>query len=130
VSRLIYIGTRLSNAPVVGTILEALGPRWSLSYDWRQHGDGLAGELAAGVAGAEIAGVVRAHVFGLVLPGGRGAHAELGAALATDKPVVLWRMGEPDCLFYLHRRVTEVHSLNEFVTVSNLLWEEWAGRAW
>lgn len=59
------------------------------------------------IAEREIEGVRQAHTLILLAPGGRGAHAEFGAALALRKPVIL--CGQPRfCLFYHHDLVTRL----------------------
>jgi hypothetical protein len=60
------------------------------------------------VARREILGVVEADIVIVLLPGGRGTHAELGAALALAKPVALHTndsgifVGPETCAFYHH----------------------------
>lgn len=98
------------------------------TYDWT-HTDELGTLRFPEIAETEIDAVARADVLIVLLPGERGTHTELGAALALDKPVILWmgdtlvwgpegtprvesrdeREPEPgDCPFYWHRNVTRV----------------------
>lgn len=59
----------------------------------------------------DIVGVVAADMVLMLLPGGKGTHAELGAALALDVPVVIvsptrcWGPGES--VFYDHPTVKQ-----------------------
>lgn len=63
----------------------------------------------ARVAELEIDGVRKAEAVVMLLPGGRGAHAELGAALALNKRVVM--LGSAKfCLFYHHANITWLES--------------------
>lgn len=80
-----YIASGLANVEQVKRVkakLDAAG--WEHTYDWTVHGsvrrDGI-GRLAE-VAAAEIEGVYMADVVIVLLPGGRGTHTELGAALS------------------------------------------------
>lgn len=108
-----YIATRLSNVAAMQAmrdhIIESGGV---LSYDWSAHG--MLGpskfDQWETIAKAEIEGVREADVLILLLPGGRGAHIELGCALGLGKPVFVigpqeafddGSYGYP-CLFYHH----------------------------
>lgn len=106
----------IRNASALREALERLG--YPCTYDWMRHGaafdrgwDGL-----ADVAAAELKGVADADLVVVLLPGGRGTHVELGAALALGKPVVildpdhahkLYEMGPHMCSFYVHPGVVE-----------------------
>ena len=77
-----------------------------ITYDWTQHGsvqdDGP--ERIAEVAAAESRGVYLADAVIVLLPGGRGTHAELGMAYALGKRIFIHgpRAGEDgrECAFY------------------------------
>lgn len=80
----VYIATRLENAAnarLLAGFVEGLN--WSVTYQWWEHGsvqrDGF--ERMREVARDELEGVLDAHVLIVLLPGGRGTHVELGAAL-------------------------------------------------
>lgn len=84
---LFYIGTGWDNramAREVAARLQAAGWKWV--YDWTQHQEGEERHAAI----KEIEAIKRADLVIILLPGGRGTHVELGAALAAGKPVVLW----------------------------------------
>lgn len=84
------------------------------TYAWWKHGAiGNEGEARLiQVAQLELAGVRDADVVIVLLPGGRGTHAELGMALALNKPVIVWdptgsafRVNDETCSFYWHPNV-------------------------
>ena len=87
-----------------------------IAYDWTLHGD-VRGDGEARmreVAQNEAEGVASAELALLLLPGGKGTHTELGAALATraNKRIVLWSElgaefsgGADACVFYHHPAV-------------------------
>jgi nucleoside 2-deoxyribosyltransferase len=92
-----YIATGLENGVEGGLyeqakgLIESLGH--TITYDWSVHGpvwrEGRA--RLAEVAQQELNGVYLADVVLVLLPGGRGTHVELGAALVQRKPVILWK---------------------------------------
>jgi nucleoside 2-deoxyribosyltransferase len=84
-----YIASRLENAETVRVLAKLLEERgWSLTYDWTKLGP-VRDDRLPDVAKAEITGVEWADVLILLLPGGRGAHVELGIALARGKKVLI-----------------------------------------
>lgn len=88
-----YIATRLENHALHNDVRDALVARGhKITYDWTIHGpvwrDGVA--RIQEVCAAELQGVYAADVVVVLLPGGRGTHAELGAALARGKSLILW----------------------------------------
>lgn len=106
-----YIATRLERAAdhrEVSGRLAACG--WVCSYDWTTHGSvQREGEARiAEVARAEEEGVRSADVVIVLLPGGRGTHAELGMAVALRKPIFVladpvdgfFAQDERTCAFY------------------------------
>ena len=106
-----YIATRLENHLQHNTVRDFLiVAGHSITYDWTSHGPvWKAGtKVIREVACAELNGVVEADVVVVLLPGGRGTHAELGMAIALGKPVLL--CGGPEmygavpetCAFYHH----------------------------
>lgn len=83
-----YIGTGWENrglAREVAAKLQEAG--WKLVYDWTRHTE--ADDLNK-IAIAEVGAIKRADIVFILLPGDRGTHFELGAAVAIGKPVVLW----------------------------------------
>jgi len=84
-----YIASSLENAPSVqklgARLLQQPGFTWT--YDWTVHGS-VMNESAlrkAEVARAELDGATRANLLIVLLPGGKGTHVELGAALASNR---------------------------------------------
>jgi len=75
-----------------------LAAGWEITYDWTVHGSvrgpDVSREQVADVADREVDGVLLAQVVVVLLPGGRGAHVELGVALACaigdGNRVVIW----------------------------------------
>lgn len=84
-----YIASRIENMENVRTLRDALAASgWVITYDWTTHGSVRSGPnadpaLLGPVCENELNGVLAAEVVIVLLPGGRGAHAELGAALAA-----------------------------------------------
>jgi hypothetical protein len=109
----VYIATRLERHLQHNLVRDALA-RFGVgcSYDWTTHGpvfrEGI--PRIREVAKAEIDGVLQADAVVVLLPGGRGTHAELGAALAAKKPVIVHSFcaetdfgnGSDACAFYHH----------------------------
>jgi hypothetical protein len=110
-----YLATSLEScvrAEIVANHLTQAGHE--ATYSWWLHGAvGHAGEgRLIQVAQLELAGVRDADLVIVVLPGGRGTHAELGMALALDKPVIVhsptgseFRANDDTCAFYWHPNV-------------------------
>ena len=111
----VYIATALTNAAEHNRLRDALAARAiGLTYDWTAHGSVWreGPDRIRQVAAAEAAGVVGADVVVVLLPGGRGTHAELGIAIGAGVPVLLIPQGRGDyegegaCAFYSHPGVT------------------------
>jgi len=114
----VYIATRLENIELQRRAADALREGGStITYDWGEHGpvwtEGR--ERCREVAQAELRGVVEADLVFVLLPGGRGTHIELGAALALDKVAILYSedgehfiIGPDACAFYHHPRVLHI----------------------
>jgi hypothetical protein len=117
-----YVAGRLSNIATVKRLidrLEAIGAYGRCLYDWTIHGSiqGAGEESYAFLATKELDAVISAEVVFVVLPGGRGTHVELGAALAsqklaTEKQIFVLYKKESDLveeylsIFYYHPGVT------------------------
>lgn len=114
----IYIATTLSNAPRAQALAEWLATHGAyVTYDWMSHG--AQGHMGAGhlanIAAKELAGVAEADAVIVLLPGGRGTHVEMGAALALGKRVVIidepggsLDVGPTTCSFYALPQVCAV----------------------
>ncbi len=95
-----YIASKLENADQVSRVAAAMKAEGHIhTYDWTVHGsvqrDGP--ERLREVAEKEKQGVLDAEMVIVLFPGGRGTHAELGMAIAKNKPVIL--CAENDSLF-------------------------------
>jgi nucleoside 2-deoxyribosyltransferase len=113
-----YIASKLENADQVkkvASILKRIG--WHHTYDWTKHCSvrGQGTDRIKEVAAMELKGVVDADTVIILLPGGRGTHAELGIANGLNKKVILWSQnsepftdGEETCAFYWNENVTRV----------------------
>lgn len=99
-----YFSTGVENIAVQRRYVEFLETKgWKQSYDWTVNGvmgpdlDAKSGAQAikpSVLIQKELEGVERAQVVLVRLPGGRGTHTELGAALALRKPVLLLHESE------------------------------------
>lgn len=107
---------------------------WGFTFDWAStETDSKDAELGHGyfkaVAEREAHAVSNCQVLGVVLPGGRGTHVELGMALAYEKPVVIFAPNPEDllggeeyqCMFYRLPAVHVVTSLEDFIKTANFL---------
>lgn len=103
-----YLATSLGNrAEAIRMIdeLDKLG--WGCTYPWARWHGSLQGqpEVWQQKATQEIEGVREAELVIALMPGGRGTHVEIGAALALDKPVhIIGRDASYDyeCVFHHH----------------------------
>jgi nucleoside 2-deoxyribosyltransferase len=110
-----YLATRIDRSAEAAPLLQALKAQgWVRTFEWTD--DGIDPARYADAAVKELAGVREADVVIVLLPGGRGTHVEIGAALALGKPVILYA---PDrdtltkpypCVFHYHPSVKLVVS--------------------
>ena len=127
---LFYIASGLERASEVALLCAVLEKRgMHPTYKWWLHG-GVQNEgptRIAEVAEAEIDGVERARVVIVLLPGGRGPHVELGAALGKQlmfyklegfyDPCEIIVVGDTfmgkstECAFYYHPLVRRIASV-------------------
>ena len=116
-----YVASGVENAARVNEAaarLNALGH--TRTYDWTRHGSVAAAppKKKEQVALSEARAVAEAELVLLLLPGGRGTHAELGLAIATAaqkrRILVFSESSAPFagadgfCVFYHHPAVTRV----------------------
>lgn len=111
-----YIATRLENHQAHNVVRDLLAQRGhQITYDWTVHGPVWRSGAAriAEVAELELRGVVEADLVIVLLPGGRGTHAELGMALSRGRRVLLhsadlapFGAAPETCAFYHHPLVT------------------------
>lgn len=110
-----YIASSLRQVEEVREVQKLMAAQgWRLSHDWTTTRPVETPAQGAQCARECVEGVEDAEVIIVLLPGGRGTHAELGMALALEKPVLLYRaprellLGEQSCAFYHHPRVRQV----------------------
>jgi nucleoside 2-deoxyribosyltransferase len=113
-----YIASKLENAESVKALANVLKTfHWEQTYDWTIHGSvkGEGKQRLKEVATNEMQGVREADVVIILMPGGRGTHAELGAANALWKQVFIWsetdelfQTDDKTCAFYWNHNVTRV----------------------
>lgn len=130
-----YIATKLEREQDFRKLRDALTEAgYKLTYDWSRHGS-VKNEGRARireVAVSERQGVKDADFVVVLLPGGRGTHAELGMALAYGKRVFMhaadlsaW-MGSDDrtCAFYHDPLVVPVTGKAEDIVTAVQRWAE------
>lgn len=114
----VYLASGLENAAAAKRLATELEiADHTITYRWWVHGsvqDGGRGRMRQ-VADMELQGVADADVVIVLLPGARGTHVELGAALAMRKSIVLvGGLGAlsdgygRDCAFYHSALVSHV----------------------
>jgi nucleoside 2-deoxyribosyltransferase len=113
-----YIASRLENAQQVRAVAESLKDMgWEHTYDWTVHGSvkNEGEDRIKEVAEKEMQGVRDAEIVIVLLPGGRGTHAELGAANALRIPAIVWAetddlfcQDDRTCAFYWNSNVTRI----------------------
>ena len=110
-----YIATSTTNAASHRTVRDALKQfGHEITYDWTVHGSvrETSKERLQEVAHAEFEGILQADFVLVLLPGGKGTHAELGFSIASEKQVFVhsqdplaFELGPQVCAFYHHRDV-------------------------
>jgi hypothetical protein len=112
-----YVATGLGNREQqreVVALLQGLGPRWRQTCDWTALDPARDGRDVC--AATELDGLRAANLLVVLLPGGRGTHAELGFALGINwgqhtypKRVVVWSWdgkafeeGDAECCLIYH----------------------------
>lgn len=85
-----YVGSSMKNCQQVRWYAEALEDEgWEWAYDWTEHTGEITLEALAQIGQQEQRGIADSDVVIILLPAGRGAHVELGMALALGKKVFL-----------------------------------------
>lgn len=94
----LYVATTLGNIEQGKRLRDALkGEGHEITYDWMEHLDLREHESYEAMrekAQFESDGVSAADAVVLLLPGGMGAHVELGMALASGVPVIVAAQGD------------------------------------
>lgn len=111
-----YVAGKLGNVEMVRKVSQRCVERgWgACTYDWTAHGSimGQGEDSYRRLAEIELGAVLEAKFVVVVMPGGRGTHVELGAALASGKLVYILFEKKEDLvqdgyltIFYYHPRV-------------------------
>ena len=110
-TRRFYLSTRMDRSEEGARISRALKARgWECTFDWTSLQDSESTDLSM-LAQTEIEGIRQADVVVVFLPGGFGTHAEIGAAIALGKPVILHSPSQAvletpyPCVFHYHPKV-------------------------
>lgn len=93
-----YIGSGMKNCEKVNHYAKLLKEKgWEQTHDWVKNiSDDISKEDMVKYATLESQGIVDADVVIILLPGGRGAHIELGMALSLNKKIFLCSVTEED----------------------------------
>lgn len=86
-----YIGSGMKNCELINYYAKILKDNgWEQTYDWVKYmSDDVTLEDIIKYATLESQGIVDSDVVIILLPAGRGAHIELGMAMALNKKVFL-----------------------------------------
>ncbi len=113
-----YIATSTARAAAHNQVRDALNELGhEITYDWTSHGSVRETSQARlqEVAHAEFQAILDADFVVVLLPGGKGTHAELGFAIAAKKGVFIhsedpavFEPGSEVCAFYHHADVTRL----------------------
>jgi nucleoside 2-deoxyribosyltransferase len=88
-SKRFYLSTQKDRNAEAAPLLEALKAKeWERTFDWANREASDTSEYSD-LAVSEIRGSCDADLVIVILPGGRGTHVEIGAALAMGKRVIL-----------------------------------------
>lgn len=115
----IYVASGLEQLERVSELITTMKfAGYEVTYDWTKHGPLQdRSDMWASVGQAELSGVLRADVLIALLPGGRGTHFEMGAAVMSGKRVIV--VGHDPafqtrtCLFYHHPSVTRIPKVED-----------------
>lgn len=127
-----YIATKVENAREHSKVKKWLDVQGhKITYDWTLDGK-IEDDLLKlnQISHYMIKGVLDADLVIMLWPGGRGTHVELGAALASNKRVIIetdveeHHIASPStCAFYHHSRVTLVKHREELFDILRRLYE-------
>lgn len=86
-----YVGSGMKNLELVNYYAKLLKENgWEQTHDWVKNvSDDISKDDMIKYASLESQGIVDADVVIMLLPGGRGAHIELGMAMALNKKIFL-----------------------------------------
>jgi hypothetical protein len=121
--RTFYIASSVHNIPQTSKLADCLieqGLNWACAHDWTRYTDKDAplGSPQGGLlVVADIMSAVAADLFVMLRTNttSHGAHAELGARLASNKEAHLILQDAEDHLFYYHPLVVRYRAIEDFL---------------
>ena len=86
-----YVGSGMKNCKLVNCYAKLLKENgWEQTYDWVKNvSDDITRDDMIRYASLESQGIIDSDVVIILLPAGRGAHIELGMAMALNKEIFL-----------------------------------------
>ncbi len=116
-----YIGSGMKNCELVNYYAKLLKENgWEQTHDWVKNiSDDVSKDDMIKYASLESQGVATADVVIMLLPGGRGAHIELGMAMALNKKIFLCSATEEEfsientVAFYELPKITQLVGIAE-----------------
>ncbi len=86
-----YVGSGMKNCELVNHYAKLLKENgWEQTYDWVKNvSDDISRDDMIRYASLESQGIIDSDVVIILLPAGRGAHIELGMAMALNKEIFL-----------------------------------------
>ena len=116
-----YIGSGMKNCELVNYYAKLLKENgWEQTHDWVKNiSDDVSKDDMIKYASLESQGVATADVVIMLLPGGRGAHIELGMAMALNKKIFLCSTTEEEfsientVAFYELPKITQLVGIAE-----------------
>ncbi len=120
----VYVASSLSHADAVKALyLELEKDGWTITHKWPEHGSvqDQGPEAIRKAALDETAGVMSADLLIVLLPGGRGTHAELGIACGIGKPIIIagetMQDGYESSFYYMPNVLQRIAKISD--------WEPW-----
>lgn len=97
----IYVASGIQNAPQIMELYKILAELgFIITYKWAELPLPTTVDKLKEIGEQELAGVISANILLVIFPGASGTHIEMGAALASNKTVVLVGNIEKHCPFY------------------------------
>jgi hypothetical protein len=111
-----YLSTKKDRSDEGARVSRGLVERgWECTFDWTSLSDSTIQDSPK-LAQLEIEGIRQADVLIVLLPGGFGTHAEIGAAIAFEKPIIIHSPSQAildtpyPCVFHYHPTIKMIVS--------------------